>query len=427
MTQDAIARIRAEFPALAERADGPAPIFLDNPGGTQVPRAVAEAVSQCLLYKNANLGGRFATSRAADGVYDEAHRAMADFFNARSPREVVFGQNMTTLTLHMARSIGRTLAPGDEIIVTDMEHDANATPWLLMARDRGLTVKTLTFDREAFEFDLSALDALLSERSKLLCLNHASNMLGTINDVKTACAKARAAGAMTYIDSVQFAPHGAIDVQALGCDFLVCSPYKFYGPHMGVLWGREERLATLEPYKLRAADDGLPGRFETGTLNHEAMAGVTAAVDHFAWIGRSVADRRYRLAQDGAAGRRAQICAAMAFLQDYEIPLTQRLIDGLLGLKGIRIHGITNPNAGHRRVPTVSFSAEGQAPAALAEAMGRAGVQVWHGHNYALDPARSLGLLEAGGAVRIGLAQYNTAEEVDQALRAIDISLAAAH
>ena len=423
MTETAIAQIRSEFPALARRAAGENIIFLDNPGGTQVPRTVVEAIGDCLVNKNANLGGPFSTSLQAEKVVHEAHLAMQDFFNANSPGEIIFGQNMTSLTLHMSRSIGRRLREGDEIILTRMDHDANVSPWLLLARDLGLTVRYLPFEFDSFEFDLAKLEALMSDRTRLVCFNHASNLTGTINDVKAACALARAAGALSYIDSVQYAPHGPIDVQDLGCDLLVCSPYKFFGPHMGVLWGREELLLELEPYKVRPAGDGLPDRFETGTLNHEGMAGVSATIDYLAWIGRDLADPIYRNRHDGSAGRRRDLVAALAFLTDYELPLTQRLIDGLVNLPGVKVQGITNPNALHRRVPTVSFTVEGRHPRSLTEALAEQGIQVWDGHNYAVEATNSLGLTERGGVVRIGLAHYNLVSEIDTTLAALDAIL----
>ena len=414
-----VARVRALYPALAGRDGAPAPIFLDNPGGTQVPEPVIDAVRDCMVGASANLGGTFASSRAAERVYDEAHLAMADFVNARSPSEIVFGQNMTTLTLQMTRSLARTLSAGDEIVLTRMDHDANVSPWLLLARDLGLEVKYLPFDTETYEFDLSLLDGLLSPRTKLVCVNHASNMTGTINDVKTVAEKAHGVGALVYVDSVQFAPHGAVDVQALGCDFLVCSPYKFFGPHVGVLWGRESLLAELDPYKVRPASDDLPHRFETGTLNHEGMAGTTAAVDYFAWIGRELGGPAYCERHAKFNGRRREIRAAMDCMFDYEVPMTRRLIAGLQALPGVRVHGITNPNAMARRVPTVSFTAEGHHPRDIASALGERGIYVWSGHNYALEPVRLLGLEESGGVLRVGLVHYNTADEVERALEEI--------
>jgi len=412
--------IRAQFPALNQSNGQASPVFLDNPGGTQVPQQVIDAITDCLINKNSNLGGAFKTSEKAGQVVEDAHLAMADFVNAKSTREIIIGQNMTTLTLHISRSIGRLFSPGDEIILTRMEHDANISPWVLMARDHDLTIKYLEFDKETYEFDLNALDDLLSERTKLVCFNHASNLTGTINDVGAAVKRAKSVGALVFVDSVQYAPHGIIDVQALGCDFLVCSPYKFFGPHMGVLWGREETLFQLDPYKVRAASNDLPDCFETGTLSHEGMAGITATVDYFAWIGQTIADDHYKQRHAGLFERRQMICAAMDCLTDYEIPLTRQLIDGLVAIKGIKIHGITNPNALEKRVPTVSFTANGHEPRDIATKLGTQGIQVWDGHNYAIEPTNHLGLMEGGGVVRIGLAHYNTAEEVDQTLQAID-------
>ena len=417
-----VERIRAQFPAL-QGHDGSAPIFLDNPGGTQVPRVVVEAMSESLLGANANVGGAFRTSRAVDETVAEAHRAMAAFLNAAGPGEVIFGQNMTTLTLHISRSIGRTLSPGDEIIVSRMDHDANVAPWQLLARDHDLVIKYLPFELEEYEFDPMTLDGLLTERTRLLCIGQASNLTGTINDVRAMAEKAHAAGALVYVDSVQYAPHGTIDVQALGCDFLVCSPYKFYGPHMGVLWGRRDLLTKLEPYKVRPAGDGLPNRFETGTMNHEGMAGVTATVGYFEWIGRELVDDSYRIRHQGFEPRRRHLRAAMDAIVDYEAPITRRLIDGLSAIRGVKIHGITNPNAMGRRVPTVSFTAEGHRPRAIAEVLAEQEIYVWDGHNYALEPVRALGLLESGGVLRIGLGHYNTMPEVERTLGALEACL----
>ncbi len=417
--------IRSQFPALSSANDAAAPIFMDNPGGTQVPQVVIDAMVDCLVHSNSNLGGAFATSERAGAVVSDAHIAMMDFMNANSPREIVIGQNMTTLTLHISRSIGRSFSEGDEIIVTKMEHDANVSPWLLMARDHGLTVKVLPFNRETFEFDMDELDKLLSPRTKLVAFNHASNMTGTINDVKAVVKRAHDVGALVYVDSVQYAPHGVIDVQDLGCDFLVCSPYKFFGPHMGVLWGREDLLMALEPYKLRAAAESLPDRFETGTLSHEGMAGITATIDYFAAIGRDHADQIYHSRYDQFGERRQNLCAALDYLTDYEIPLTRSLIEGLSSLPGVKIHGITNPNAMNLRVPTVSFTAEGHHPKTIAASLGKQSIQVWDGHNYALGPVEYLGLMDGGGVVRVGLAHYNTMEDVDLTVAAVAAHLSA--
>lgn len=406
-----IEQIRQQFPALT--GDHPS-IFLDGPGGTQTPVTVIEAMKDCMINSCANLGGLFETSRRATQIDEDAHVAMADFVNAFSPREIIFGQNMTTLTFQISRSLGRQFAAGDEIIVTAMDHDANISPWLLMARDHGLNVKVLPFNSETFEFDLDEFDRLLSEKTRLVCVNHASNLIGTINDVKTIVAKAKSVGALSYIDSVQFAAHGAIDVQNIGCDFLVCSSYKFFGPHMGVLWGREEVLRTFAPYKVRPASEDLPGCFETGTLSHEGLAGVIAAVDYLAWIGRDLADTSYQNRYPMLNGRRRDLVAAFDCLQDYELRLTKRLITGLQSIPDIKIYGITNFDDLDRRVPTFSFTKTGTSPQTIAEQLGNQGIYVWDGHNYAIEIVRQLGLLDKGGVVRIGLTHYNTEDEVDK-------------
>jgi cysteine desulfurase family protein (TIGR01976 family) len=411
--------IRSEFPALSVRDDGLPRIYFDNPAGTQVPRAVVDKMSDCLLESNANVGGYFRTSDRATAVVDEAHEAMADLLNAPSPDEIVFGQNMTTITLHLSRSIGRLMQAGDEIILTRMDHDANVQPWILLARDLGLEVKWLPFDLDSFEFDLSRLDDLLTDRTRLVCAGGASNLIGTINDVKTICSKARDAGAWSYIDAVQSVPHVSTDVQDLGCDFLVCSAYKFFGPHQGILWGRREVLEALEAYKVRPAPEEIPGCFETGTQSHEGMAGTTAAVDHLASIGEIFAgnyQERYKKFKD----RRLHVHAAMDCLFDYESELAGRLIDGLQRLPGVRVQGITSKDAMARRVPTVSFTVAGVEPASIAEALARKNIFVWSGHNYAVEVAMALGIFDSGGAIRVGPVHYNTKDEVDAILIALD-------
>ena len=410
--------VRSQFPALSISDNGVRRIYFDNPAGTQVTATVAAAVSDCLLKKNANIGGYFASSTDADQVVESARVAMADFLNAPSPEEIVFGQNMTTITLHLSRSIGRMFGRGDEIILSKMDHDANVWPWVLMARDMGLNVKWLPFNKETFEFDLDVVDELLTDRTRLLCVGGASNLTGTINDVAAICAKARAAGAMTYIDAVQSVPHVATDVQEIGCDFLVCSAYKFFGPHQGILWGRRELLEQLEPYKVRPAPEAIPGCFETGTQSHEGIAGVAAIVDYFAWIGSTMA-REYADRWSQCSGRRKAIHAAMDFLFDYERSLAERLIDGLMQISGVTVQGITAADAMQRRVPTVSFTHDSVASAAIAESLARQNIFVWSGHNYAVEVAKTLGIYETGGAVRIGPVHYNSHQEVDELLTAL--------
>ncbi len=407
--------IRAQFPALSVSDGNTARIHFDNPAGTQVPQAVVDKMSHCLLQANANVHGYFRTSVMVDELIVEARMAMADMLNAPSPDEIIFGQNMTTLTLHMSRSIGRLLTAGDEIILSRMDHDANVSPWLLLAEDLNLKVRWLPFNVETFEFDLEVLDEILTDRTRLICVGGASNLLGTINDVKTICTKAREAGAMTYIDAVQAVPHVSTDVQDMGCDFLVCSAYKFFGPHQGILWGRRALLEQLEPYKVRPATDKIPGCFETGTQSHEGMAGTAAAVDYFAWIGETLAQSYHEKYKD-FDGRRLFVHAAMDFLFDYETDLAIRLIGGLQQLPGVKVQGITAADAMHRRVPTVSFTVNDRTPDGIAEALAAKNIFVWSGHVYAVEPARALGIYDAGGAVRIGPVHYNSSAEIDQLL-----------
>jgi cysteine desulfurase family protein (TIGR01976 family) len=410
--------VRSRFPALSITDNGVRRIYLDNPAGTQVPTCVAEAMSDCLLQKSANLGGYFASSAEAGHVVDSARVAMADFLNAPSPDELIFSQNMTTITLHISRSIGRLFSPGDEIILSRMDHDANVWPWVLMARDLDLEIKWLPFNKETFEFDLEVLDELLTDRSRLLCVGGASNLTGTINDVEAICAKARDAGAISYIDAVQSAPHIATDVQQIGCDFLVCSAYKFFGPHQGVLWGRKELLERLEPYKVRPAPSEIPGCFETGTQSHEDFAGVAAAIDYFAWIGETMA-QDYVDTWSQFSGRRQVLHAAMDYLFDYEKSLAGRLIKGLQQLNGVTVQGITADEAMQRRVPTVAFTHDSITSDAIAEALAKRNIFVWSGHNYAIEVAKTLGIYDSGGAIRIGPVHYNSDAEIDEVLAAL--------
>ncbi len=410
--------VRAQFPAL-ELSDGGVPrIYFDNPAGTQVPQRVVDAMSACLVDSNANLGGYFASSKGADQVVADARSAMADFLNAPSTDEIIFGQNMTTLTLHLSRSLGKRFEPGDEIVLSRMDHDANVWPWVLMARDSGLEVKWLSFSPTTFEFDLDDLDELLTERTRLVCVGGASNMIGTINDVATICERARAVGALTYIDAVQSAPHVATDVQAIGCDFLVCSAYKFFGPHQGILWGKREVLESLEPYKVRPAYDSIPWCYETGTQSHESCAGVTAAIEHFAWIGATMAGE-YLADHAHLPDRRRLLHGAMDLLFDYEKSLAAHLIDGLQAISGITVQGLTARDALERRVPTVTFTHRSMAPDRIAEALAQRNIFVWNGHNYALEVADTLGILESGGGVRIGPVHYNSIDEIDSLLAAL--------
>lgn len=403
--------VRAQFPALADTDDGVRRIYMDNPAGTQVPLSVVQRMSDCMLHGNANIGGYFRTSEIAAEIVDSARAASADFLNAPSSDEIIFGQTMTALTLHLSRSIGRHFKAGDEIVLSRMDHDANVAPWLLMARDHDLKVRWLPFNLESFEFDDDALDAVLTERTRLVCVGGASNLTGTLNDVKSLCAKVQAAGAWSFIDAVQSAPHELQDVQDFGCDFLVCSAYKFFGPHQSLLWGRREILEKLQPYKVRPAPEELPWRFETGTLCHEGIAGIAAAIEYFAGVGKSVR---------AGASRRENLVTGFAAMFEYEKALSGCLTTGLRAIPGVTVQGITAPEALDRRVPTVSFTHAKRRPEVIAKALADENIFVWSGHNYGVEPATALGLMESGGVVRVGAVHYNTTAEIDETLTAVE-------
>lgn len=407
-----VEKVRERFPGLARRKGGRAAIFLDNPAGTQVPSSVAAAMRDALLHHNANLGGYFDTSEEAGAMAADAHHAAATFVNAQDEGEVFFGQSMTALTFALSRSLGAGFAAGDELVLTRMDHDANVAPWLLLAGDLGLTIRWLDFDTQSFEFDLEALRALMSDRTRLVAVCLASNASGTINDVAEIARIARAAGALVFVDAVQFAPHDIVDVQALGCDFLVCSVYKFYGPHCAFAWGRRALLESMKAYKVRPAPDELPWRHSLGTASLEMLAGTRAAIEYIAAIGDEAAGP--------AATLRARLQNGYAAMRRQDDALCRQLLDGLQAIAGSRILGIGDSAAIDRRVATVSFVVEGHAPGDIARALARDGIQVWSGHNYAVEFYRRLGLLDRGGAVRIGPVHYNTAEEIERTLVALD-------
>jgi cysteine desulfurase family protein (TIGR01976 family) len=406
--------LRAEFPALRREQDGRPVVFLDGPGGTQVPQRVIDAVSGYLTDTNANAGGAFATSEASDAMVDEAHAAVADFLGAGSPDEIKFGYNMSTLTLHIGRSIGATLGPTDEIVVTTLDHEANVSTWEAMAADRGVTVRKVDIRADDVTLDLEDLESKLNPRTKLVAVGYASNAVGTINPVREIVARAHEVGALTYVDAVAFAPHGPIDVQALDTDFLVCSAYKWFGPHLGALYGKADVLQSLPAFKVRPAHD----RFETGTAAFESIAGTLAATEYLRDIGR-------RDGESQAATRRAELVAGMTAIVGYERALVARLIDGLGAIHGVTIHGITDPARSEERVPTVSVSIDGVHPRHAAETLGRRGIFVWDGDFYATGLIERLGKAD-GGVLRLGLVHYNTAEEVDRALEAVESVAAAA-
>ena len=395
--------LRNQFPALTQRKGA---IFLDGPAGTQVPQRVIDAMVHYLTHCNANHGGAFATSIESYRITSDAHAAMADLLNAPSPDEIIFGNNMTSLTFHLSRSIAKILKPGDEVMVTRLDHDANVSPWVLAARDAGATVRWIDIHREDCTLNLDTFRKQLSDKTKWVAVGLASNGTGTINDVATITKEAKRAGAMVFLDAVHYAPHGPIDVQALGCDFLACSAYKFFGPHVGVLWGRRELLESLPCYKVRPSPTDLPGKWMTGTQNHEGLAGVVAAVEYLASLA-SAGNRRQRLRQ------------AMADIKSYEQTLSKHLLAGLAERPRFRVLGVRDLTRLNERVTTVSITAKDVSPQKMAEHLASKEIYSWAGNSYALEVSEQLGL-EPRGFLRLGLVHYNTAGETDALLKALD-------
>ncbi|MCX6557052.1 MAG: cysteine desulfurase-like protein [Candidatus Aminicenantes bacterium] len=408
-----VQQIRSQFPALAS-----GDVYFDAPGGTQVPQTVIDAVVSYYCQANANEHGNFPTSRRSDAVIAQSRAAMADFINAGSGQEIVFGANMTTLTLQLSRALGRTLKSGDEIVVSRLDHDANIAPWLFL-QEKGAKVRWLEINAEDCTLNLDALERVLNKRTRIVAVGYASNAFGTINDVSRIIAAAREHNALTFIDAVHYAPHRPIDVRLLDCDFLACSPYKFYGPHAGVLYGKQEALERVQPYKVRPASDRAPDSFETGTKNHEGIAGVAAAIDFLAALGRDGGKEHGRTAAAYPEGRRRWLKAALAAIAAYESSLFSRLLDGLRTIPGLRLYGIADRERLPQRTPTACFTLPGSVPAIVAKKLGEAGIYVWDGNYYALEPMKYLRLEEQGGAVRAGICMYNTAAEVDRFLEAL--------
>ena len=404
-----ISWVRGQFPSLAQTVNGEPAVFLDGPGGTQVPLRVIDAISDYLKRNNANTGGAYATSRNNDAMVASARAAMADFLGCDAD-EIVFGPNMTTLTFAMSRSIGKELKPGDEIVLTHLDHDANVSPWKAL-EERGVVIRMADIREEDCTLDMDDLARKITNKTKLVAVGYASNAVGTINDVREVVRLAHQHGAMAYIDAVHYAPHGPIDVRALDCDFLACSTYKFFGPHMGVLYGKREHLQRLQPYKVRANTNTIPNRWEWGTLNHECIAGIAACVEYLADLGRQ--------SEPSVANRRQAILAAFAAIHRHEHSLMQTLIRGLLQIPGLKIYGITDPKRFDRRCPTLAVRIEGYTPLQLATRLGDRGFFTWDGNYYALNLTERLDVEKDGGFLRIGLAHYNTMEEVERLLAAL--------
>jgi cysteine desulfurase family protein (TIGR01976 family) len=407
------AAVRDHFPALRRTLDGQAIAYLDGPGGTQVPIECIDAMGAYLRTSNANHGGAFQTSHETDALLHDVHAASAAFVGAHDPDEIAFGPNMTTLTFAVSRAIGRELRPGDEVVVTRLDHDANVAPWLAMSAERDATVRWIDIDPETCTLDLDALDSILGERTRVVALGLASNAVGTVNDVRRVADAAHAQGATVFVDAVHAAPHHPLDVAALDADLLVCSPYKFFGPHLGMLWGRRALLERLPAFRVRPAGEALPGKWETGTQSHESLAGLMGTYQYLAALGR---------AQGGASpadDEGTALRAAMDAIRAYERGLIGPLLEGLGSVRGCRVYGLTDAADHDRRVPTVSFTLEGVHPRAVAEALGRRGINVWDGDYYAVELVERLGLAAGGGMVRAGLVHYNTLAEVERLVTAL--------
>jgi cysteine desulfurase family protein (TIGR01976 family) len=397
--------IRSLFPALDRTEAGQPAAYLDGPGGTQVPQRVIDSMSDVLHDGVSNLGGGFGSSAAAEQVTNSGREAMADFFNA-NPREISFGQNMTSITFAVSRALANQWRPGDAIIVTSLDHDANFTPWVRAATETGIEVRIAEFDPTTGELDPESIAALLDDRVRLVATCAASNAIGTVVDVPAITALSHEAGALVYLDAVHAGPHHLVDVKAIDCDFLVASAYKFFGPHTGILYGKFDRLAALDAYKIRPAPSDPPDKLETGTQSFESIAGVAAAVDYLASLGG-----------DGVETRRQRLETAFARIRKHERSLSRRFLDGVSGLSQVTIHGV--PVADDRRVPTLAFSVKGRSASDVAARMASQGIYVWSGHYYAVNVMDRMGFLDTGGLVRIGFVHYNNESEVDRALESL--------
>ncbi len=410
LTQDRIEQLRGQFPALSRIHSGKPIAFFDGPAGTQVPQCVIDAISHYLSNCNANHGGLFATSIESDALLDEVHSAAADFLGAADPKSVFFGANMTSLTFALSRALARTWKSGDEVIVTRLDHDANVRPWVFAARDAGAEIKFAPINKLDCTLDLPALKSLLTNKTRLVAVGAASNSVGTINPLREIADAAHAVGALMFVDAVHYAPHGRIDVAAWGCDFLACSAYKFFGPHIGIMWGRLELLLDIEPYKLRPAPNELPGRWMTGTQNHECLAGVLAAINYVASLGMENSKV--------TPTRRDRLDDAFKQVVTYETSLAKQFIEGAARIPSLTLYGITDLDKLSHRVPTFSLRVKGISSTALAKRLADQGIFTWHGNYYALELSEQLGM-EPDGMVRVGMVHYNTPAEVDRLLQAL--------
>jgi cysteine desulfurase family protein (TIGR01976 family) len=400
--------IRNQFPALSRPV-----IFFDNPGGTQISRQSLERITSYLVETNANHEGQFATSRASDAIIEQAREAMADFINAGRPEEIVLGPNMTTLTFRLIHALAPIIQPGDTLVVTRLDHDANVAPWVRLAEDRGARVRRVDFDVETGMLDMEDMRRAIAEQPRLVAVGYASNALGTVNPLGEIVQMARAAGSLTYIDAVQYAPHGPIDVQSLGCDFLVCSAYKFFGPHVGALYGRYDLLDSLRAYRVRPAPALPPGKFETGTNNFEGIAGLLGALEYLCWVGANFGGGLADVFDKEYSGRRLIFKQAMSAIRSYEFGLSSALLKTLEAVPGLRLYGPADPAHLDWRVPTFSFTMEGHSAAEVARALDTHNIYAWDGNFYALSVTERLGLERPdAGLLRVGAVHYNTLEEI---------------
>ncbi|MFL2493890.1 MAG: cysteine desulfurase-like protein [Candidatus Thalassarchaeum sp.] len=410
MSDYPIDEIRSRFPGLQREENGNRAIFFDGPGGSQSPESVGDAVKHYLLHQNANVGMSFATSKETDSLIEEAMQACADLVGCKDHREIVFGQNMTSLTIQLASALSRTWGPGDEVVVTRSDHDANVRPWVLAAQWSGAAVKWIDIDPEDCTHIAETIDQNINKSTVMVAIGAASNFSGTINDVRGICRKAHSVGAEVFVDAVHYAPHALIDVRAMGCDYLACSSYKFFGTHQGILWGRFDRLAEIPVAKLRVSTEKVPFRWMTGTQGHESMAGTLAAIEHLEWLGRMLSEENM--------SRRGALRVAFSAIEEYERELCWRMIEGLEKIDGVKIWGVTDPSMKKHRAPTVSFTHHSMTAEEIGGELAEQGIFAWAGNFYALELSETLGL-EPEGALRVGILHYNTSEEVDRFLKVL--------
>ena len=401
--------IRERFPALKRPV-----VYLDNPGGTQIVRESVDRINNYLIECNANFHGVFASSRESDAVLDEARQAAADFLNAKLLREIVFGPNMTSLTFHISRALARTWKPNDKILLTRLEHDANITPWVMAAEERGCQISYVDFNPEDGTLNLEEMELALLEEPVLVAIGYASNAMGTINPVKEIVSMAHRAGALVFVDAVQYAPHSPIDVQNLGCDYLVFSAYKIFGPHIGVLYGRYDLLDSLPAYKVRPASNNPPEKFETGTKNHEGIAGLLGTFEYLNWLGENFGAEVIDQYSSDFQGRKLNLKCAMAAIRNYEHDINQAVLDTLEETPGVTLYGPRELTHIEQRDPTFGFRVKGIDPRTISEKLDKHDIFTWSGNYYALSVTERLGVEEIGGMVRVGAVHYNTFDEINQ-------------